>query len=312
MIVNTMSTTSRDTPPGTVQTDQTAQTAQATQTAQTAQAAPTDQAAQRVKTALLALACLDLTSLNDADDAAAISALCARASLGAAGAPAAVCVWPRFVAQARAALPAGIRVAAVANFPAGGLDAAAAVADASAIVDAGADEVDLVLPWRALRRGDAAGAAALVAAVRAACPCHTLKLILESGDLATPALVHQACLIGLDAGVDFLKTSTGKTLAGATPDAARVMLQAIAAHPRGAQVGFKASGGIRSVADAAVYIALVREILGGSALTPQRLRFGASGLLGDIETLLAGRSAGRSDGRSDGSGGGNTAPAGSY
>ena len=312
MIVNTMNTMSRDTPPGTPQTAQAAQGAQSAQTAQAAPIAPTDQAAQRVKTALLALACLDLTSLNDADDAAAISALCARASLGAAGAPAAVCVWPRFVAQARAALPAGIRVAAVANFPAGGLDAAAAVADASAIVDAGADEVDLVLPWRALRRGDAAGAAALVAAVRAACPGHTLKLILESGDLATPALVHQACLIGLDAGVDFLKTSTGKTLAGATPDAARVMLQAIAAHPRGAQVGFKASGGIRSVADAAVYIALVREILGGSALTPQRLRFGASGLLGDIETVLAGSGGGSGDGSIDGSGGGKGTAASSY
>jgi deoxyribose-phosphate aldolase len=260
----------------------------------------------------LALACLDLTSLNDGDDGAAITALCARASQGAAGVPAAVCVWPRFVAQARAALPAGIRVAAVANFPDGGQDSAAAVAEARAIVDAGGDEVDLVLPWRALRAGDAAGTAALVAAVRAACPGRTLKLILESGDLATPALVHQACLIGLDAGVDFLKTSTGKTRTGATPEAARVMLQAIAAHPRGAQVGFKASGGIRTVADAAVYIALVREILGGAALTPQRLRFGASGLLGDIETVLAGGGEGGSEGGSDGSGGANPAGAGSY
>ena len=310
-----MSTSSRDTPPGTAQSAQNAQNAHNAHNAPTAQnapTAPTAQSVQFVQTARLALVCLDLTSLNDGDDVAAISALCARASLGAAGAPAAVCVWPRFVGQARAALPAGIRVAAVANFPAGGLDAAAAVADARAIVDAGADEVDLVLPWRALRMGDAAGAAALVVAVRAACPGRTLKLILESGDLATPALVHQACLIGLDAGVDFLKTSTGKTRTGATPEAARVMLQAIAAHPRGAAVGFKASGGIRSVADAAVYIALVREILGGSALTPQRLRFGASGLLGDIETVLAGSVDGRSDGRSDGSGGGNTVPAGSY
>lgn len=244
--------------------------------------------------ARLVLACLDLTSLNDGDDAAAIATLCLRASQGAAGAPAAVCVWPRFVAQARAALPAGIRVAAVANFPAGGLDAAAAVADARAIVRAGGDEVDLVLPWRALQAGDAAGAAAVVVAVRAACPGRTLKLILESGDLATPALIHQASVIGLDAGVDFLKTSTGKTRTGATPEAARVMLQAIAGHPRGAAVGFKASGGIRTVADAAVYIALVRQILGDAALTPQRLRFGASGLLGDIEAVLAGQGTGNS------------------
>ena len=241
--------------------------------------------------ARLALACLDLTSLNDADDAASIDALCRKAR-GPAGRPAAVCVWPRFVAQARAALPAGVRVAAVANFPAGGSDVAAAVADARAIVDAGGDEVDLVLPWRALQQGDAASATALVTAVRAACAGRTLKLIIESGDLATPALIDQASRIGLDAGVDFLKTSTGKTATGATPEAARVMLQAIADHPRGAAVGFKASGGIRRVADAAVYIALVRQILGVSPLGPARLRFGASGLLADIEALLAGQGAG--------------------
>jgi len=140
----------------------------------------------------------------------------------------------------------------------------------------------------------------VVRAVRAACPGHTLKLIIESGDLATPALIHQASLIGLDAGVDFLKTSTGKTSTGATPDAARVMLQAIADHPRGAAVGFKASGGIRKVADAAVYIDLVRQILGADAANPQRLRFGASGLLGDIEAVLAG------------TGPGNTSAAGTY
>ena len=254
-----------------------------------------------------ALACLDLTSLNDGDDAAAISALVARAG-GPAGAPAALCVWPRFVAQARQALPPTVRVAAVANFPAGGTDAAAAVADAQAIMAAGGDEIDLVLPWRALQGGDAAAAAAVVLAVRQACPAHTLKLIIESGELATKTLIQQACAIGLDAGVDFLKTSTGKTGSGATPQAARLMLQSIAEHPRGAQVGFKALGGIRTVADAVVYISLVREILGPSALTPQRLRFGASGLLGDIETVLDAAGAGAGAG----AGADNTAGHGSY
>lgn len=246
-----------------------------------------------------ALACLDLTSLNDGDTPAAITALAAKAA-GPAGRPAALCVWPRFVAQARAEAPAGVAVAAVANFPDGRLDIARAVADTQAIVAAGGDEVDLVLPWRALQAGDAAGAAAVVQAVRAACPGRVLKLILESGELATPALIAQASAIGLDAGADFLKTSTGKTPTGATPEAARVMLQAIAAHPRGAAVGFKASGGVRTVADAAVYIALVREALGEAALTPRRLRFGASGLLGDIERVLTG------------AGAGNTAAPGSY
>lgn len=249
-------------------------------------------------TARIALACLDLTSLNDGDTPAAISALAAKAAGPALGEgrPAALCVWPRFVAQARAAAPAGVAVAAVANFPEGSLDVARAVADTQAIVAAGGHEVDLVLPWRALMAGDAAGPAAVVQAVRAACPGQRLKLIIESGELATPALIAQASAIGLDAGVDFLKTSTGKTATGATPEAARVMLQAIAlhqaAHPGGPAVGFKASGGIRSVADAALYIALVREILGEGALNPRRLRFGASGLLGDIERVFTGRGAG--------------------
>ena len=256
-----------------------------------------------ITNARIALNCLDLTSLNDADDAAAINALAARA-LGPAGPPAALCVWPRFVAQARALVPAHIRIAAVANFPSGGLDLAAlALADANTIVKAGGDEVDLVLPWRALQGGDAAALraiAALLAAVRQACAGKTLKLIIESGELIEPALIQQACQIGLDAGVDFLKTSSGKTPHGATPAAARLMLQAIAAHPRGAAVGFKASGGIRTVVDAAVYITLVREMLGESALTPQRLRFGASGLLADIEAVLLAQ------------GPGNTAAVGSY
>ena len=240
--------------------------------------------------ARLALACLDLTSLNNGDDAAAIDALCARA-VTHWGAVAAVCVWPRFVAQAGAALPRAVAVAAVANFPDGALDLERALADTRTIVKAGGDEVDLVLPWRAMLAGHGAEAAQLVAQVRAACAGKRLKLIIESGELPSPVAIREACTIGLDAGVDFLKTSTGKTAHSATLDAAREMLQAIAAHPRGAAVGFKASGGIRTVTEAAGYIALVRDILGPAALSAARLRFGASALLGDIERVLSGGAA---------------------
>ena len=235
--------------------------------------------------ARIALACLDLTSLNNGDDDAAIDALVARAARGV-GRPAALCVWPRFVARARAALPREVAVAAVANFPAGALDVQGALADTKSIVDAGGDEVDLVLPWRAMLGGEAAAAARLVAAVRAACPGQRLKLIIESGELPLPETIRQACRIGLDAGVDFLKTSTGKTARGASPEAARLMLEQIAAQSR--PVGFKASGGIRTVAEAAGYIALVTEILGAGAVNPMRLRFGASALLSDIEHVLGG------------------------
>ena len=237
--------------------------------------------------ARIALACLDLTSLNDSDTAADIDTLCAKAQ-GRFGAVAAVCVWPRFVAQARALLPSNVRVAAVANFPDGSLDLARALREARAIVDAGGDEVDLVLPYRAFIAGQGAACAALVAAVRLAVPGHTLKLIIESGELKDAALIRAACELGLAEGVDFLKTSTGKSAVSATPEAAKVMLEAIAAHARGALVGFKASGGVRRVADAAVYIALTRAHLGAASLAPARLRFGASGLLGDIEAVFSG------------------------
>jgi deoxyribose-phosphate aldolase len=238
--------------------------------------------------ARLALACLDLTSLNDGDDEAAIESLCRRA-VGPHGKVAAVCVWPRFVAQARAALPRDVAVAAVANFPDGALDADRALADTRAIVAGGGDEVDLVLPWRTMLAGQAESAAQLVAQVRSACRGQRLKLIIESGELPTPEAIRQACRIGLEAGVDFLKTSTGKTAHGASPDAARVMLEAIAAHPRAMAVGFKAAGGIRTVADAAGYLALAREVMGVRVLNPARLRFGASGLLTDIERVLSGQ-----------------------
>lgn len=233
-------------------------------------------------TARLALACLDLTSLNDADTEADIERLCERA-LGPHGHTAAVCVWPRFAAFARARLPAAVRVAAVANFPDGSSDTERAVRDTRAIVDAGAQEVDVVLPYR-----DLGAAPALLAAVRRAAEGLTLKVILETGELAEPAAVRRACGLALDAGADFLKTSTGKAKVSATPASARLLLEAIrdGGHRH---VGFKPAGGIRTVADAAVYIALTREHLG--EVTPARFRIGASGLLNDIEAVLGGGTA---------------------
>lgn len=233
-----------------------------------------------------ALACLDLTSLNDADTAADIDALCARARTPH-GDVAAVCVWPRFVAQARAALPSTVKVAAVANFPDGALDLPRALADVAAIAQAGGDEVDVVLPWRALLAGQATEVSEFLAAVREASEPLTLKVIIESGELSTAERIAQATRLALAAGADFVKTSTGKVPVGATPQAAAVMLKEIAASGL-SSAGFKASGGVRSVAEAAGYIAQTEAALGADALKPQRLRFGASGLLTDIEAVLSG------------------------
>lgn len=233
-----------------------------------------------------ALACLDLTSLNDADTPADIDALCRRART-AHGDVAAVCVWPRFVAQARAALPASIKVAAVANFPDGALDVQRALADIAAIAQAGGDEVYVVLPHRALLADQSTEVAEFLSEVRFASRPLTLKVIIESGELGTTERIAQATRMALAAGADFVKTSTGKTQVGATPAAAAVMLKEIAASGLPA-AGFKASGGVRSVADAAGYIAQAEAALGAGALNPQRLRFGASGLLTDIESVLSG------------------------
>jgi deoxyribose-phosphate aldolase len=234
-----------------------------------------------------ALACLDLTSLNDADTDADIDALCRRA-MGDCGPVAAVCVWPRFVGRARTLLPDGVAVAAVANFPDGSSDIARAVADTLQIVQNGGDEVDVVIPYRALDT-----AAELLAAVRAACAQQRLKVIIETGEMASAGEVTRACRIALAAGADFLKTSTGKVPVNATPASATLLLQAIAEHEAAhaehpGRVGFKAAGGVRTVADAKLYMDLTAHYLGVDAVNPNRFRIGASGLLNDIEAVLGG------------------------
>ncbi|MBX6323923.1 MAG: deoxyribose-phosphate aldolase, partial [Rhodospirillaceae bacterium] len=174
------------------------------------------------------------------------------------------------------------------NFPAGGEDPAAAAAAAAGAVADGVDEIDMVLPWRAVLRGEPAAAEAVLRAVRAAAPAPCrLKVILETGGLKRREAVEEACRIALAGGADFLKTSTGKVAQGATREAARVMLEAIRAG--GASVGLKVAGGVRSLADAAGYLALADAVMGSQWVTPSTFRFGASGLLDALEAALAGR-----------------------
>ncbi len=232
--------------------------------------------------ARIALRCLDLTSLNEQDGEADIDRLCARAR-GRCGDVAAVCVWPRLAAHARRQLPASIRVAAVANFPTGDSEVGAVLEQVQAIAAADAQEVDVVLPWRALLAGDDAAALRLLQAVRAASAGLTLKVILETGALQAPARIEHASRLALVAGADFLKTSTGKLPVGATLPAAAAMLRALRGH---AQAGLKLSGGLRRVADLLPYFELIESERGVAALQPQRLRIGASSLLDDIEARL--------------------------
>ncbi len=231
-----------------------------------------------------ALACLDLTELGDACSADDVAALCARAETPH-GAVAAVCVWPRFIAAARAALGAApVRIATVVNFPMGGEQVQAVAAETSAALAAGAHEIDLVLPYRAFAEGRADAAARMVDAVRDACGDATLKVILETGMLQEPALIRRAADLAIIEGADFVKTSTGKVQVGATPGAAVAMLAAIRAAGR--PVGLKPSGGVRSLADARTYLELADAAMGECWAGPGTFRLGASSLLGALLTTL--------------------------
>ncbi len=238
---------------------------------------------QPMSPAARALACLDLTDLSDTCAPAAVAAL-TRKAVTPHGPVAAVCVWPQFVSQAAGALRgSGVKTATVINFPAGGEDIERVMGDTAEALRDGADEIDLVIPWRALLRGDERAVRDIIGAARDLIPARArLKTILETGELREPALIRRACEIAIGAETHFVKTSTGKTAVSATPEAARIMLEAI--RGSGKPVGFKASGGIRSLADAELYLGLADEIMGPGWARPATFRFGASGL---IDALLA-------------------------
>ncbi|GEO98871.1 deoxyribose-phosphate aldolase [Methylobacterium haplocladii] len=225
-----------------------------------------------------AIPLLDLTDLADACGASAIDVLCRTAREGGV---AAVCVWPQFVGQCLRGLHGDpIAVATVINFPAGGEDVERAVDDTVEAVRDGAQEIDLVLPYRALLRGESELARDMVTAVREVCDGgRLLKVILETGELPSPDRIAEASRIALEAGADFIKTSTGKSAVSATPEAAEVMLRAISTHGGG---GLKVSGGLKTVADAAVYLSLADRIMGPDWATAKTMRLGASSLYGAL------------------------------
>lgn len=238
--------------------------------------------------AALTLSLLDLTNLKDDCTPEQIATLCQKAHTPF-GTTAAICIWPRFVAQARAALGSSgtVRIATVVNFPSGDLDLPTVIGETEAAIRDGVDEIDLVIPYRKLIGGDEAAVAAMVAGVRKA--CHEpvlLKVILETGELKDKALIRRACEIAIAEGADFIKTSTGKVSVNATLEAADIMLQAIRDSKR--KVGFKPAGGIGTVADATLYLRLAETIMQPNWAMPSTFRFGASGLLDDALTVLSG------------------------
>ncbi len=229
-----------------------------------------------VATARRALPLLDLTELSNDCEAQLVTDVCARA-VHPLGKVAAVCVWPEFVALATDSLAnSGVRIATVVNFPKGEDTIERVRSETSAALAVGADEIDLVLPWRVFLTGDERSAREMVAAVRESVGASTLKVILETGMYPDQIAVARASRLAIDAGADFLKTSTGKASVSATPDAVTTMMTSI--RDAGRTVGIKPSGGIRTIEQAAVYLDIVDSIMGPEWATPHTFRFGTSAL----------------------------------
>ena len=239
----------------------------------------------------LAIRTMDLTTLEGADTPARVRSLCARAVRPDPLDPdvpsvAAVCVYPDLVpAAVDAVAGTGVRVASVATaFPSGRASLAVKLADTRDAVAAGADEIDMVIDRGAYLAGDVAKVLDEIVAVKEACGTAHLKVILETGELATYDHVRRATWLALIAGADTIKTSTGKTSTNATPPVALVMLEAVRDFARltGDVRGVKVAGGVRTTKEAVRYLVLVNEIAGPAWLTPDLFRIGASSLLTDL------------------------------
>jgi len=233
------------------------------------------------------LTLLDLTSLNADDSSEKITELC-RHALTPYGCPAAVCVYPRFVVAARRALARqgteAIAVATVVNFP-NGRDTLKDIATATrqALTD-GAQEIDMVMPYQVLLEGDETLPRHMVREIAELTHAADakLKVIIESGALQTQENIHHAVRIAIEGGADFIKTSTGKTAIGATPQAVTVICRAIVEDNAESRVGIKVSGGVRTFDQAQCYLNIIREHFGVSWVAPEHIRFGASSLLANI------------------------------
>ena len=234
-----------------------------------------------------ALGLMDLTTLNDNDTNDIVTALCQQ-STTVAGETAAICIYPQFIPAARKAFADlninNVAIATVTNFPHGNDDIEIAVNETKNAVELGADEVDVVFPYRALISGNTQMGFDLVKACKEACGDVMLKVIIESGELKTPELIKQASEISIDAGADFIKTSTGKVPVNATLESAEIMLNVIKA--KNTNVGFKAAGGVRTASEAKEYLDLAANIMGEDWVDAQHFRFGASSLLADLLSTL--------------------------
>jgi deoxyribose-phosphate aldolase len=239
----------------------------------------------------LAIRAVDLTTLEGSDTPGKVRSLCAKAlrpdpADATVPSVAAVCVYPDLVATAVEALRGtDLHVASVASaFPSGRSSLDIKLRDTRDAVDAGADEIDMVIDRGAFLAGDYTRVLDEILAIKEACGQAHLKVILETGELATYDNVRRASWLALAGGADFIKTSTGKVSPASTLPVTLVMLEAVRdfAQLTGEVRGVKSAGGIRTAKDAIRYLVLVHEVAGADWLHPDRFRFGASSLLNDL------------------------------
>jgi len=240
------------------------------------------------------LSCIDLTTLEGSDNTARIVELCRKAcSFGESGLPlpAAVCVYPPFVGLAKNQLKGTvIRVAAVAGaFPSGQSPLAVRLEEVRYTVNEGADEIDMVISRGRLLEGDENYVFDEIAAIREVCKKVHLKVILETGELKTPALIRKASEIAIAAGTDFIKTSTGKIQPAATEEAMEIMLEVIREQyeKTGKKIGIKPAGGISEPKQALQFYLLTKRILGPDWLNKNLFRIGASRLADGLAREIA-------------------------
>ncbi|MEU3605871.1 deoxyribose-phosphate aldolase [Streptomyces sp. NPDC035033] len=240
----------------------------------------------------LAISMIDLTTLEGADTPGKVRALAAKAvhpdpTDRTTPTTAAVCVYPDMVATAKAALAgSGVKVASVATaFPAGRAALPVKLADTTDAIAAGADEIDMVIDRGAFLAGRYLEVHDQIAAIKAECGDRArLKVIFETGELSTYDNIRRASWLGMMAGADFIKTSTGKVAVNATPANTLLMLEAVRDFraQTGVQVGVKPAGGIRNTKEAIKFLVLVNETVGTDWLDNHWFRFGASSLLNDL------------------------------
>jgi deoxyribose-phosphate aldolase len=253
----------------------------------------------------LAIRMMDLTTLEGKDTEGKVRALCAKGMRPDPSDPsvpsvAAICIYPALIPAAKAALKgSGVKVASVATgFPSGQTYRDVKLSETRHALDAGADEIDMVIDRGAFLQGDYAAVFDEIVEVKAAAGNAHLKVILETGELETFDNVRRASILAMAAGADFIKTSTGKVTPAATLPVTLVMLEAIRDFHRrtGRVVGMKPAGGIRTAKEAVSYLVVLYETLGPRWMSPDLFRFGASSLLNDVLMQLRKERTGRYQG----------------